>query len=237
MKTITITGSQREQVGKKDARHLKKNGKIPCVLYGGKQQVFFSSDEKRFKQLVYSPDVCTVKLDITGKQYDAVLQEVQFHPVTDKIIHADFLELFEDKKITMHIPVRIVGSSPGMVEGGQLIVKLRRLKIMGLHHKLPDHIDISIDNLNIGGIVKIGDLKVEGLEFIDSPNATIVQIRAPRELVEVAPPVAEVKEGEEAAKEGEEKETKEGAVEGPSAKDAPAPGGKESHKEGKGKTE
>jgi len=245
MKSITISGSQREQMGKKDAIQLRRNGKVPCVLYGGKEELFFSAEENSFKKLVYSPNVYTVKLDIKGKQYDAVLQEVQFHPVTDSIIHADFLELFEDKKITMNIPARIVGDSPGVLEGGQLIVKMRRLKIRALPGKLPDHLDVVIDKLMIGGAIKVEDIEIEGMEFLDAPNAVLVRVKQPRELIEIEPPVEELEEGEEGeegveegAEEGEEKKeegAKEGAAEGSSAKGGSRQeSGKESPKEGKG---
>ena len=229
MKSITISGSQREQVGKKDAIQLRRNGKVPCVLYGGEEELFFSADETGFKKLVYSPNVYTVKLDIKGKQYDAVLQEVQFHPVTDSIIHADFLELFEDKKIMMNIPTRIIGDSPGVMEGGQLIIKMRRIKIRALPGKLPDHVDVVINNLLIGGAIKVEDIGFEDLEFLDAPNTVIVRVKQPRELIEIEPPVEELEEGEEGeegveegAEEGEEKKeegAKEGAAEGASAKD------------------
>jgi len=237
MKSTTISGSQREQVGKKDAKHLRRNGKVPCVLYGGEKEVFFSADEISFKKLVYSPNVYTVKLEIKDKQYNAVLQEIQFHPVTDRIIHADFLELFEDKNITMNIPARIIGDSPGVLEGGQLIVKMRRLKIRALPGKLPDHLDVVIDNLMIGGAIKVEDINIEGLEFLDAPNAVIVRVKQPRQLIEIEPPVEELEEGEEGVEEGEEKKeegAKEGAAEGASAKGGADSGGKESPKEGEG---
>ena len=238
MKSITISGSQREQVGKKDAKHLRRNGKIPCVLYGGEQEVFFSADEISFKKLVYSPKVYTVKLDIKGKQYAAVLQEVQFHPVTDSIIHADFLELFENKKITMNIPVNIVGDSPGVLEGGQLIIKLRRLKISALPRKMPDHIDVVISKLLLGGAIKVEDIGFEEIEFMDSPNAVIVRVKQPRQLVEIEPVVEAVEEGVE-GEEGEEKAPEEGAKEGAAegSKDEPkgtAEASKDSSKEDKG---
>ena len=250
MKAITISGSQREQVGKKDARYLRRNGKIPCVLYGGDQEVFFSADELSFKKLVYSPKVYTVKLDIKGKQYDAVLQDIQFHPVTDSIIHADFLELFENKKIMMNIPINIVGDSPGVLEGGQLIIKLRRLKINALPRKMPDQIDVVISKLLLGGAIKVEDIGFEDLEFLDAPNAVIVRVKQPRQLIEIEPPVEELEEGEEGeegVKEGEEGAPEEGAKEGAAegSKDAPkgeassakggsASGGKDSSNEKKG---
>lgn len=227
-------------MGKKEAIHLRRNGQVPCVLYGGEKNVLFSTDEANFKKLVYSPNVYTVKLDIKGKQYNAILQEVQFHPVTDNIIHADFLELFDDKKITMNIPTRIIGDSPGVMEGGQLIVKMRRLKIRALPGKLPDHLDVFIEKLMIGSSIKVEDIEVEGLEFLDASNAAIVRVKQPRELIEIEPLVEEGiegeegEEGEEGGEEGEEKkegDAKEGAKEKP--KDA-ADTSKGSPKEGKG---
>src|SRR3990170_190973 len=120
MKTLTLTGSKRTSVGKKEANALRKNGKVPCILYGGKDIVHFEAIEKDFKPLVFTPDVHMIKLDVGGKQIDAILQDIQFHPVTDRIMHVDFMEVLADKPVIMEIPVKLLGTSLGVKEGGKL---------------------------------------------------------------------------------------------------------------------
>ncbi|MFH1320916.1 MAG: 50S ribosomal protein L25/general stress protein Ctc [Bacteroidota bacterium] len=231
MKFIAISGSKRENVGKKDAKLLRRQGKVPCILYGGEQQLFFSAEENSFKKLVYTPEMCAARLDIEGKQYNAVLKEIQFHPVTDRILHVDFLEVFDDKKVTVNVPVKLVGVSKGVLEGGQLIVKNRRLKVKALFAKIPDHIEVNIENIKIGNSAKVADLEFEDVAFLDPPNSVILVVKAPRELIEVTPIVKEV--GKEALEEGAEGEKKEGEEGKP--EDTPPGASKEPGKEGKDK--
>ncbi|MFW5759028.1 MAG: 50S ribosomal protein L25, partial [Bacteroidota bacterium] len=115
MKTVSVSGSPRENVGKKDAKALRRQGLVPCVLYGGEEQVCFTLPELAFKDIIYTPESCIVKLDIEGKSYNTILQDAQFHPVTDKIIHCDFLQVFPDKDIKIDIPINVVGNSPGVI--------------------------------------------------------------------------------------------------------------------------
>ena len=139
MKSITISGSKRESVGKKATKALRNAGKVPCVLYGGEKPLHFSADEAAFKNLVYTPNAHTVEIDVEGgNKFDAVLQDIQFHPVTDSILHIDFYQLFADKEVTMDIPVRLVGNSPGVRNGGRLLFRKRKLTIKALPANLPD---------------------------------------------------------------------------------------------------
>lgn len=190
MKTISISGSLRENVGKKGAHELRTREMVPCVIYGGKEQVHFSALEKDFKSLVYTPDVHLVKLDVGGKTCNAILQDIQFHKVTDKILHIDFLEVLPGKAVVMEIPVRTTGTSEGVREGGKLYVKLKKLKVKGLPEKFPDNISIDITKMKIGDSVRVGDIKIDGLQLLNAPNVTVVAVRVTRAVVEEVAPAA-----------------------------------------------
>ncbi len=205
MKSVSVSGSLRENVGKKDAKNLRRQGLVPCVLYGGKEQVSFSMPELSFKDIIYTPDSCLLKLDIDGKAYDVILQDVQYHPVTDKIIHCDFLQIFPDKPIKIDIPIKVIGNSPGVIKGGKLITKIRKLRVKGLMDALPDTIDVDISRLNINDSVKINQLTVEGLEFLDPANAVVIIVKMTRG--------AGMGEEEDEGEEGAAEEGAEGAAE------------------------
>ncbi|GAB4130778.1 MAG: 50S ribosomal protein L25/general stress protein Ctc [Bacteroidia bacterium] len=188
-----MSGSRRANVGKKDANELRKNGKIPCVLYGGSEQVSFSADEKAFAKLIYTPEVHTVDLDIDGKKHTAILKEVQMHPVTDKLLHVDFLEVLPGKPVTIALPVKFVGNSAGVKAGGKLVKKLRKLNVRGLVEKMPEVITIDIENLDVNQSIRVGDMNVEGLTFIDSPNVTIVSVVTTRNVAATPEEAAKAK--------------------------------------------
>ena len=231
MKTLELEGVKRESNGKKNTKELRRNGHVPCTLYGGKEQVFFSSEEKNFKNLVYTPDLHEVVLKLNGTEYRAVLHELQFHPVSDNILHADFVELAEGKKVTVNIPVKLVGNSAGVLEGGQLIQKMRKLKIRAIPKRIPDFIEIKIDDLQIGGSIKVGELSLEDLEFLDAENVVIVRVKAPRSLKALEAEIeALAGEGEETA-EGTEEGAEGGAEEGGEGEEAKE-GGEGEAKEG-----
>ncbi len=192
MKIVSMSGSLRENVGKKDAKMNRKNGKVPCVLYGGKDQFHFLADEKDFKDIIFTPEVCFIDLDINGKKYKATLQDVQYHPVSDNILHVDFLQIIEDKPIIMSIPIKVIGTSPGILRGGKMVVKMRKLKVKGLASVLPDDIKIDISPLDIDDFVKVNNLEIEGVEFLNV-KSSIVLIIKPTRGVEAAEATAEVK--------------------------------------------
>lgn len=150
MKSITIKGSERESVGKKATKALRNAGKVPCVVYGGEKPLHFSADELAFRNLVYTPNAHTVEIELEGQTLRAVMQDIQFHPVTDRILHIDFYQLFADKEVTMNIPVRLQGNSPGVRNGGRLLFRKRKLAIKALPDKLPDFFDVDISKLKIG---------------------------------------------------------------------------------------
>lgn len=180
MKSITINGSQRESVGKKATKALRNAGKVPCVLYGGDKPVHFSAEEKSFKPLVFTPDVFTASIEIDGKKYSAVLQDIQFHPVTDRIIHVDFYQLFDDKMVTMNIPVKLAGTSPGVLNGGALRFTNRKLRVKALPANLPDFLTADISGLKIGNKLFISSLFNDDYTFLHPDNTVVVQVRTSR---------------------------------------------------------
>lgn len=179
-----MSGSLRENVGKKDARKTRLEGKVPCVLYGGSEQLHFSIPEKDFKNIIFTPEVCFIDLNVDGKEFKASLKDVQYHPVTDNIYHVDFLEIIEGKTITMNIPLVITGNSTGVLRGGKLIRKLRRIKVKGFPHLIPDNITLDITDLDIGGSIKVSSLTSDGIEFLDSKNIELVAVKMARGVEE-----------------------------------------------------
>ncbi|WP_136482142.1 50S ribosomal protein L25/general stress protein Ctc [Cognatitamlana onchidii] len=199
MKSITINGSQRESVGKKATKALRNAGQVPCVLYGGDKPVHFSAPELAFSKLVYTPNAHTVVIELdNGETLNAVLQDIQFHPVTDRILHIDFYQLFEDKEISLNIPVNLVGNSRGVKNGGVLRRNNRKLRIKALPANLPDFIEIDITPLKIGDKVAVGDLPSEGYTFLHSDNTVVCQVRTSRTAVEDEEEDEELEEGAEA---------------------------------------
>lgn len=182
MKSIFMSGSPRENVGKKDAKALRTKGLVPCVLYGGDEQIHFSADEKAFKPLIFTPDAHTVELEIDGKKYNAILQDVQYHAINDRLMHVDFLHVDESKPVVIAIPVAVNGVAPGVREGGKLLVKLRKMKVRALLNNLPDKINVDISHLEIGQSVKVEHLQAQNPEiaFLDAPNVAVVSVSATR---------------------------------------------------------
>ena len=201
MKSITIKGSQRESVGKVATKALRNAGQVPCVLYGGDKPVHFSAEELAFKKLVYTPNVYTASIEVEGETYAAILQDIQFHPVTDKILHVDFYQLFNDKEITMNIPVKLVGTSPGVLNGGSLRFTNRKLKVKALPANLPDFVTADISGLKIGNKLVITSLFNDDYTFMHPENTVVVQVRTSRNATEDEELEAE---GTEAAAEGAE---------------------------------
>lgn len=184
MKTISLSGVKRNAIGKKDTLTLRREGKVPCVLYGGNEHIQFSAIEKDFKPLIYTPDVHVVKLEVGGKQADAILKDIQFHPINDSIMHVDFLEVLPDKPVVMEIPIKFIGTPAGVKEGGKMLKKLTKAKVKGLISKIPGTIDINVEALKIGDYVKIKDLKLDGVALLHEPGVTIVSVKVTREVVE-----------------------------------------------------
>ena len=182
MKTIEINGAKRANISKQEVKSLRGSEMVPCVLYGGEEQVHFSTDLSSFKGLVYTPDVHMVKLSVDGKEYQCVIQDVQYHPVTDVIIHADFLQVFDNKPVTMSIPVKLTGASEGVKMGGKLVTKYRRLKVKALPANLPDFISVDISPMKIGDSIRVRDLNLSDLTLLESPANVIVSVNMTRNV-------------------------------------------------------
>ncbi len=186
MKTVAMSGSLRANVGKKDAQALRRNEQVPCVLYGGKEQVTFAVPESQFRPLVFTPDVHAVELTIGDKKHVAILKEIQQNPVNDRIVHADFIEVVEGKDINIGLPIKLVGNSAGVKAGGKLIKKLRKLNVRGPLANMPDNITINIETLDIGQNIRVADVNVDGLTLTDASNLTIVTIQVTRNVAVAA---------------------------------------------------
>jgi large subunit ribosomal protein L25 len=187
MKSLAITGARRAAQTKQETRSLRAEGKVPCVLYGGKEQVHFSVPALSLKKLVYSPDVHLVDIDIDGTKHKAVMKELQFHSVSDRLIHIDFLEVVDDKKVTVEVPVRLKGTPVGVRAGGQMLHKMRKLKIAALPKDLPDQFEIKVDDMQIGQTIRVRDMSLDGVQFLDIPAAAIVAVKTARAVVEETP--------------------------------------------------
>ena len=213
MKSITINGSKRESVGKSSTKALRNAGKIPCVLYGGEKPVHFSAEEISFSKLVYTPNAHTVIISMDNKsEINAVIQDIQFHPVTEKILHVDFLQIFEDKEVTITVPVRFEGNAPGVRnQGGNLSKNKRKLSVRALPKDLPDFIKADISSLNLNDNITIADVSEETFKFLHPDNMVICQVKMSRASLSLSTD-EEGEEGEEGAEgdEGGESSTGEG---------------------------
>lgn len=186
MKSITIKGSERENVGKSSTKSLRDAGMVPCVVYGGDKPVHFSAEEKSFKNLVYTPNAHTVVLDLGGKSINAILQDIQFHPTSDKILHIDFFQLNEKKEITMEVPVKITGTSPGVLGGGVLRLNTRKLKVKALPADLPDFVNADISELQMGNKLYVTKLVADKYKLMHPDNTVVAQVRISRAAMKAA---------------------------------------------------
>ena len=205
MKSLAISVKERENVGKSSSKALRNQGKVPCVLYGGEKQVCFYAHENDLRKLVFTSDVFLVELDIEGQSTKCVMQDIQFHPVTDKILHIDFLEVFDDKEVTVEIPVILNGLSIGVRNGGNLLFRRNKIITRAIPADLPDAIEVDISELRIGQFIYIKDLRSEKYSFLAPDNAVVVGVKTARAAIE------EEVEEEEGEAEGEEGATTEGA--------------------------
>ncbi|MCA1752195.1 MAG: 50S ribosomal protein L25 [Cryomorphaceae bacterium] len=208
MKTVSLSGSPRENVGKKDAAHLRAEKRVPAVVYGGDDQTHFSLELMEFSKYVYTADVYRFELEIGGKKVEAILKDLQFHPVSDRIIHADFLEVIEGKPVKMELPVRITGSSIGVRNGGRLAVLFRRIKIAGMPKDFPEFAELDITKLRIGMALRIKDITIPGATILHNPDSVVVAVKRARGAMEDEEEDEEGEEGEEG--EGGEGEGAEG---------------------------
>ena len=213
MKSITIKGSQRESVGKKATKALRNAEMVPCVVYGGDEPINFSAEEVAFKNLIYTPDVHTVVIDLGGQKIQAILQDVQFHPVSDRILHIDFYQIFDDKEVMLEIPVRTTGNARGVRSGGVLRIVTRKLRIKALPANLPDFIEADITDMRIGSKMYIGAVESDDYKIMHTDNTVICQVRTSRTAIvdEVEDEDTETAEGAE-GEDGSASETDDAAA-------------------------
>lgn len=199
MKKVSMSGLQRANVGKKDAKQNREKGLVPCVVYGGKKEWHILVEDKVLGQIIFSPYPHVVELNIGGEKIKAIMQEVQYHPVTDKTLHVDFLEITDDKPIRVSLPITTKGNSPGVIKGGKLIKKLRKVKVSGLLNDIPEELVIDISKLEIGHAIRVADVKIPNVELLDRPATLVLSVEVTR-----AASTEETEEAEgEAAAEGE----------------------------------
>jgi len=182
MKTIAISGSPRENVGKRDAKELRYEGKVPAVLYGGKEQKHFSVVSTDLKEAIYTPEANFLEITIDGVATKAIIKELQFHPLTDLLLHVDFIQLFDEKEILMEIPVKLTGTSPGVKMGGKLVQKLRKLRVKALPANMPQTVEVSIAKLEVGNLFRVRDLEKGNYLVTNTPEDTIVSVGMSRAL-------------------------------------------------------
>ncbi len=225
MRAVEIKGEVRKETGKKQTKNLRKKGYVPCVVYGGEKNIHFTAHENSFKDLVYTHHVHIVVLDLEGKKYKSIMRDIQFHPVTDAILHIDFVEVFDDVPTVVDIPVELTGSSIGLINGGKLRQRRRNIKVKGLVNDIPDALKVDMTDIDIGEFIKIGDLSYDNLEILDPKRVMVAGVVSSRLIAKGFYEEEEVVEEE--VEEGEEVE---GAEEG--EKEAGKEAGKEGYKEG-----
>ncbi|MFO7868580.1 MAG: 50S ribosomal protein L25/general stress protein Ctc [Bacteroidales bacterium] len=202
MKFLTVKGDVRKELGKTNSNALRISKSIPCVLYGGElENIHFIIDEEEFKKAYITPEVYAIELQIDGSTYKAVIKDIQFHPVTDRVIHVDFYQIADDKPFTIKMPIRIVGDSEGVKKGGKLMVKMRKIRVHGLLQDIPDKLDVDITKLQIGQSIKVPSLSYENLVIKEPKNAVVCVVKMMRSAVKAG-------EDEVTAEEAESKEDK-----------------------------
>lgn len=205
MEAIAMNGTVRKDVGRKGSKDLRGKGQVPCVVYGDTDPIHVTIDARQFKDLVYTPNVYVINLDIEGTVHHVFLKDIQFHPVSDEVLHADFFKPAAGQKFELKIPVRLTGTSPGVLNGGKLKLVYRKLNVRGSIETFPDFITVDISKLRIGMGVRVSELSVNGIEFLDSPNNYVVNVKTARGAVD------EEEEEEEAA--GEDAASEEATAE------------------------
>jgi large subunit ribosomal protein L25 len=203
MKTIEIKGILRTELGKKSSKLLRKKGNVPCVIYGGKENIHFHAHENAFTKLIYTPDIHLVKLDIEGKEFEVVLKDIQFNPVSDKIEHIDFVQVFSDIPVIINIPIKVTGDSDGIKAGGKLRIRRRSLKSKGFANLIPEFLPVDITNVHINQSIKVGDLSYENIELLDPKRSMVLAVATSRvaQKVEETIAVSEVEPDEETTEE------------------------------------
>lgn len=180
MKTFQLSGVVREDLGKKATRELRKQNEIPAIIYGGENVIHFKVSESEIRGLIYTPDIHLVELTINGAKYTAIIQDTQFHPVEDKMLHIDFLQVFEDKDIQMDVPVKLEGLAEGVKQGGKLSLEMRKLRVKAHYSAIPESLTINVANLGLGKTIQVGELSFDGLEIVSAKNAVVCAVKLTR---------------------------------------------------------
>lgn len=181
MKTVELTGELREKIGKKETNQVRNEGKVPCVLYGGEgENIHFKIDNISFEKLINTSEVYIFKIVLGSKEYNAILQEIQFHPVKDNVLHVDFLQVLDNKPTSIRIPIKVTGVAEGVKQGGKLQTKLRKLKVKGLAKDLPETLNIDVTNVALGKTIKVENLSFDNLELLDAKNAVVIAVQLTR---------------------------------------------------------
>lgn len=180
MKTFELKGTVRADLGKKAAKAIRVDESVPCVLYGSGENVHFTATSGDLRKLIYSPEVFIVELNIEGKKCNAIMKALQFHPVTDKVLHIDFLEVTADKLVAIEIPVKLTGLAEGVKAGGKLALEMRKLKVKGLYTDIPEAVVLDVTNLGLGKTIQVGAISVDKLEILNAKNAVVAQVKLTR---------------------------------------------------------
>ncbi len=180
MKSFSLSGEVRSELGKKATKAVRVANSVPCVLYGGEEIVHFTATNSNIRKIIYTPEVYLIDLTVGGKTVKAVMKEIQFHPVTDNVLHIDFLEVFDNKPVVVEIPVKLTGLAEGVKAGGKLSLEMRKLRVKGLYANIPEHIEIDVTSLQLGKSIQVGSMSRENLEFLNAKNAVIAQVKLTR---------------------------------------------------------
>jgi len=203
MKSLTIKGFKRESVGKSATKALRNAGNVPCVLYGEGEPMHFAADERAFKKLVYTPETHTVVIELEdGSKHEAIMQDIQFHPISDKILHVDFFRLAKDKEVTVSVPVKIEGVAPGIIKGGSLSMVLKKLKVRAIPANLPDAVTVNVDKLDIGNKVYVSELRTDSYKLVHPDNVVVVQVKMSRAAMKASSEAAAVEVATETTETG-----------------------------------
>jgi len=180
MKTFDLKGTVRTDLGKKATKAERVSDKVPCVLYGGAENIHFTTTVGEIRKMIYSPEVFVVDLDIDGKKIKSIMKAIQFHPVSDKVLHLDFLQVTEDKPVVVELPVKLEGLAEGVKAGGKLALEMRKLKVKGLYTQIPENIIVDVTELGLGKSIQVAKVSVENLEILNAKNAVVAQVKLTR---------------------------------------------------------
>ena len=180
MKTFALAGQSRTDIGKKATKAVRNAGDIPAILYGGEKEIAFSVSTSAVRNLVYTPNIYVVELTIDGATCNAIVQDLQFHPVTDEVLHIDFLQIFEDKPVVIEVPVKLEGLAEGVKQGGKLSLEMRKLRVKALYANVPERLTINVSELGLGKTVQVGQLSFENLELLNAKNAVVCAVKLTR---------------------------------------------------------